>query len=481
MAIMAPTSYRVVVIGAGVSGLTAARQLIQSTLLQSHELCVLEATSRVGGRVQSVTFGQQKPITIEVGAAWIHGASDENPFYRDLILPAKIACKPISARNPWLHPASCDNFQLFFDHEQLAADQVEYTWQLCELLLLTLQRYATSGDAEVAGRFADKSLADIVKILSREVQSDALNQELVDLVAQKEQGAHSLEYCVRLTECWMGSTADSLQLDDFEEVDLLGDDPGAHSVIPYGMEQVISHLREPLGDGIIQTDAAVDVVEYTADGATLKLHDGRIIQTDFVIVTCPLGALKEKKLRFEPELPLEKQQAIQRSSMGQYMKVLVEFPHVFWPEDAKFFGQLAPSNDETGVEFPLFFNYHSAKGAPVLEGVMFGDVALRASEWEDEAIVKKFVHQLQRVFGDKVPQPVSQLITRWNKHPWTVGAYSCLTLESSTDDPEVLRQTVAGRVLFAGEATNYRYQGALQAAYLSGLVAVDELETLITG
>jgi hypothetical protein len=57
---------------------------------------------------------------------------------------------------------------------------------------------------------------------------------------------------------------------------------------------------------------------------------------------------------------------------------------------------------------------------------------------------------------------------RWDQDAWAHGAYSCLTVESSEDDPETLREPVDGSVFFAGEATIYKYQGALQAAYLSG-------------
>lgn len=67
-------------------------------------------------------------------------------------------------------------------------------------------------------------------------------------------------------------------------------------------------------------------------------------------------------------------------------------------------------------------------------------------------------------------------MTRWEQDPFAHGAYSCLTVESSDEDPESLRQAVGGNVLFAGEATIYKYQGALQAAHVSGLEAVNDLE-----
>lgn len=69
-------------------------------------------------------------------------------------------------------------------------------------------------------------------------------------------------------------------------------------------------------------------------------------------------------------------------------------------------------------------------------------------------------------------------MNRWDQDPFAHGAYSCLTVDSSDEDPETLRQAVGNNVLFAGEATIYKYQGALQAAYLSGLEAVNDLERL---
>lgn len=56
-----------------------------------------------------------------------------------------------------------------------------------------------------------------------------------------------------------------------------------------------------------------------------------------------------------------------------------------------------------------------------------------------------------------------------------MGAYSCVTARNSHEDPDLLKQTVANRVLFAGEAVDPKYQGALQAAYFSGLEAAAEL------
>uniref|UniRef100_A0A9L0SCH0 Spermine oxidase n=1 Tax=Equus caballus TaxID=9796 RepID=A0A9L0SCH0_HORSE len=65
---------RVVVIGAGLAGLAAAKALLEQGFT---DVTVLEASSRIGGRVQSVKLGHS---TFELGATWIHG-SHGNPIY----------------------------------------------------------------------------------------------------------------------------------------------------------------------------------------------------------------------------------------------------------------------------------------------------------------------------------------------------------------------------------------------------------------
>lgn len=191
------------------------------------------------------------------------------------------------------------------------------------------------------------------------------------------------------------------------------------------MERFVDALAEPVR-AAIQTNACVTSITYSDEndarataGVTLECSDGRTIHADYVIVTAALGLLKARKLAFSPALPPSKQVAIDRSSMGQYMKVLVQFPDVFWPRDAKFIGQLSRptssnDDDDDALFFPLMFNYYAAKSVPVLEGVLVGksaaDVSRRLS---DDAIVAAFVKQLQRSFGAAVPTPVGHFITRF--------------------------------------------------------------------
>ncbi|ETN21232.1 hypothetical protein PPTG_01485 [Phytophthora nicotianae INRA-310] len=463
------SSYRVVVVGAGMAGVSVANALLVSNEFAASDVCVLEAQSRIGGRIRTQPFSDSLPVNVEVGAAWIHG-TEGNPF-TDMAKKFGIVFKEVAPRNPWLHPGACKNFLFFDGDKQLPQEQVDETWQWQDLLMHKLQDLATSPNAV---DHQDKALSAIVDHL---VASD---EELGE--AMKAPNARArLDMCLKLIEVWMGVNDDEVQLDDFTDIELIGDDAGAHCIVPAGMEHFIDHLAEPVKESI-HTNVVVTSINYEdKDGVVIECSDGRRVSADHVVVTSSLGFLKSGKLHFQPELPAAKLGAIERSKMGQYMKILVEFPEIFWPENSTFIAQIknsSVSSDATDrrIYFPVVFNYQFAKGVPIIEGVLVGENASKISAtFTEEEIAHALFLQLQETFGPNIPRPVNHFITRWDQDPWSIGAYSSLTVDSTDEDPAILRQTVANRVLFAGEATDYKYQGALQAAYLSGLKAAAEI------
>lgn len=107
--------------------------------------------------------------------------------------------------------------------------------------------------------------------------------------------------------------------------------------------------------------------------------------------------------------------------MGLYVKVLLQFPSVFWPEDAALIGQIdensagaSAAGSNQRVYFPTLINYHYAKGYPVLESQLVGDQAARAlATMTDEEIAHALFLQLQNTFGSDIPSPVGHFLTRY--------------------------------------------------------------------
>ncbi|OWZ17781.1 Oxidase [Phytophthora megakarya] len=452
-------TYRVVVVGAGMAGVATANALATSGHFSVHDICVLEAQPRIGGRIHTQTFSNELPVKVEMGAAWIHGV-EGNPMV-DLAKKFGIELKEISARNPWLHPSSCPGFVIYDGNCRLSEGEVKETWRWQDLLLHKLQKLALSG--EVEGHALD---ATVHQLLLEDV-------ELCEIIASSTNARKRVALCLHLVETWMGSASDEMQIDAFGEIDLMGDDPGAHCMVPVGMESFIDQLSVPV-KSVIRTNACVASINYEdVNGVTVECTDGSKVKADRVVVTCSLGFLKSGKLHFHPELPLPKANAISRSQMGQCMKVMVQFPVVFWPKNASFISQISDTSNDDGnkvhrIYFPVIFSYYAVKGVPILEGDLIGDKVKEISALSDDEIVRALYLQLQDTFGHEIPEPVGQFITRWDQDEWARGAYSTVTVDSTYEDPDLLRQSEADRLYFAGEATNYEYQGALQAAYLSG-------------
>jgi monoamine oxidase len=191
--------------------------------------------------------------------------------------------------------------------------------------------------------------------------------------------------------------------------------------VPGGMQQFVDGLAKPV-EYCIRTNTCVTSINYVnKDKIVVETSSGEAFEAEYVVVTSSLGYLKSKQLKFEPELPADKISAIDRSTMGLYVKVLLQFPSVFWPEDAALIGQIdektagmsAASSDQH-VYFPTLINYHYAKGYPVLESQLVGDQAARAlATMTDEEIAHALFLQLQNTFGADIPSPVGHFLTRY--------------------------------------------------------------------
>nr|GMC92405.1 lysine-specific histone demethylase 1 homolog 2-like [Ipomoea batatas] len=198
---------------------------------------------------------------------------------------------------------------------------------------------------------------------------------------------------------------------------------------------------------------------------------GQVFQADMILCTVPLGVLKRKSIRFEPELPDKKLAAIERLGFGLLNKVAMVFPFVFWGEDLDTFGRLNQYSHRRG-EFFLFYSYHTVSGGPVLVALVAGDAAQFFESTEPSTLVHHVMSILKGIYGPKginVPDPVQSICTRWGNDPFSFGSYSHVRVRSSGSDYDALAESVDGRLFFAGEATIRQHPATMHGAYLSGL------------
>ncbi len=76
---------------------------------------------------------------------------------------------------------------------------------------------------------------------------------------------------------------------------------------------------------------------------------------------------------------------------------------------------------------------------------------------------------LRAVQGGPIPKPTRVVITRWGRDPFTRGSYSYIKIGSSPADQDALAAPVAGRLLFAGEASSAARFGYADGAFSTGI------------
>jgi len=419
---------KVLVVGAGMAGLAAAKQLA----LAGHEVVVLEARERLGGRIWTNRKWADAPM--DLGASWIH-MMDGNPL--------TALAKQAGART---FVTSYDS-AIFYNTDGKPASEA-------------LQTEMAQLDDKIANILAEAQNADDDQSVRKTVQ-DALGWD--HLGQTEKQKANFVLNSVYEQE-YAGS-ADALStywFDDDEEYD--GDDglfPGGYSA-----------LTDFLARGVrIEKQQVVKEVTWSATGAVSITTDKTTFSGDRAVITLPLGVLKNGGIKFTPGLPQNKRNAISSLGMGFFNKCFLRFPRVFWPANYDWL-EYVPARQGEWVEW---LNVARVGQKPILLGFNAADFGKEIESWTDAKIVDSAMQTLRGIFGAGIPDPTDFQLTRWGADPFAMGSYSFNALGSAPKMRDALAQPVDQRIFFAGEATSRQYFATVHGAYLSGLRAAKEI------
>jgi len=421
---VADTQDRIVIVGAGVAGLSAAADLRARGY---QHVILLEARERIGGRIWTDSMGAAlgKDIPIDLGASWIHGI-DGNPITE------------IADQQGFDYRITDDDKSILYDSQgHLKPDR--------RALSRHFFAYARTRpddplqevlDAYVVAEKPDSPTRAYLRYLLSSVVEHELARSIKDVSLKS------------LTE-----------LDGFD---------GPDAILNRGYSQITDHLAKGLD---IRLNSPVSQIEYGEGGVRLMVQDGSVYQADKVIVTVPLGVLKKKLIRFIPELPPEKQQVIHTLGMGVLNKAYLLFDHVFWEKGAEFIGFIS----EKDGEWTESLNLYPYTGAPLLLMFNAGEFGAAIEALSDEELTAEAMKILKRLYGPDIPKPVEVVITRWNSDQWSYGSYSYVPAGASYQLYRKLGEPVGEYLFFAGEATHEAYPATVHGAYLSGQRAAAEV------
>ncbi|KAL7536166.1 hypothetical protein ACHAWF_005382 [Thalassiosira exigua] len=225
-------------------------------------------------------------------------------------------------------------------------------------------------------------------------------------------------------------------------------------------------------DADIRTNSTVTGVHEVDNGVVVTYEQNgelRAVGASTVLVTVSLGVLKAGTIDFSPPLPHWKRNAIDNMGFGTLNKVILYWKHerdVVWPEDSYWVELITPEDDTSG-KWTNFFNPTKLKGVPCLEGWIGGEEATTAEELTEEEILKDVMASLRSMFPT-IRDPDEYFVTRWGRDERFRGSYSyAVAGRNHTQDRADLQKRV-GRVWFAGEAAASSWSGTTGGAWITG-------------
>lgn len=410
---------RVVVVGAGVAGLSAARVLAR----EGFRVTVLEGRQRVGGRVWT---DRSLGMPIELGAGWIHGPKG-NPI---TALAREIGAATFATLDSSTTLFAADGKKLSLAESDAELDRIN----------AMLEKFAR-GSADIS----------VLEAIQRQAP-----EMLKNPIARYELGSD--------TEFDYGAPLDKLSALYMDGGD---DHYGDDVILPGGYDQIPKYLARGLN---IKLGHKVSQIELSRDECRVTTAQG-VFPADYVVLAVPLGVLKKGVIRFQPALPQRLVDSVRKIGMGLVNRVSLLFDRPFWDPKVQFYGF---QTREMG-QYPFHVNARTYGSKNVLTTFALGSYALEHERLSNAEIQARVLDVLKIGFGSKLPRPTKVLTTRWSQDPFTFGSYSYGALGSTFEDYKQFTHPVNDQLYFAGEHTISKYRATVHGAYLSGKRAAKQI------
>ncbi len=402
-----PTAPDVVVIGAGAAGIAAARALIAA----GRSVIVIEAADRIGGRAfcESATFSQP----FDHGCSWLQG-------------PASL---------PHLDLARARGFGLV---EAGSAGEALYSGM----------RRATAAERRAYERSWDRIEAALEAAEGRDVAASTVIPA-------------ALPYSAAV-QSWIGPMDHGVDFADLSTADF---NAYAELEADYLVREGMGTLVALLGDGLpLRLATAATHIDWSGAGVRVETTAGTLAASA-CIVTVSTGVLASGAIRFTPDLPTDRQEALADVPMGLLEKVGLMFDGArFGLSDNGILTQLydgpVPAPACQFLTFPTGHDYVVG-----FVGGSFGwDLAAEGPEAAIDFALGEFV---RAVGSDARRHFRGGHFSGWGRNPLTLGAYSAAR-PGRHASRATLGQPLGDRVFFAGEAVAGDHIALMSGAHLSG-------------
>jgi monoamine oxidase len=421
----------VLVIGAGMAGLTAARALAEAGV----RVLVLEAQNRVGGRILTERIGDQ---VIELGAEFVHGRPPE------LLALIEEAGLTLTER---------DGAMLSFEDGRLTGSGEEESDDLFSPL-------------EALENLAGPDLS-FAEFLEREELAHLSAEDRFALIGYVE-GFNAADHRT-ISAISLGAQQ---KAEDAMEGDRAFHVVGGYDQLPEYLARCIEH-----SGGALRADTRVQRIDWRPGRVAVTTNQGSF-SARRAVVTLPLGVLQSGRVVFEPAPGAILEQA-RRLHMGQVSRITLHLRERFWET-------LPPQPELSQLSFlftrggmpSVWWTTHPAPGR-TLTGWTGGPRSAKLLGLSAEALGRLACDRLAEVFGLDTAYVREQMLGcsthNWQADPNALGAYSYIGV-GGMDAPARMAEPVAETLYFAGEHTDTTGQwGTVHAAMRSGLRAARQV------
>jgi len=526
--------YDAIIVGAGLAGLTAAKEL------ESHHrsVLILESNDRIGGRAYVGQVGPQK-TPIDYGGAWLHDAP-QNPL-TNLVDRAKFDRTrshldvPFYIGSSEATPNDMERFEKAHSQFEDAMEQAQVDQRVLADRLCDSWSFYTKQSSEVRAKLICSDIKKTIPTITPQ-DSDNLCRQLSAAAISRPQFCRTAnaqlnivgDTATNFVPCDpefeqilpllisnagpLESSAELRQTSAFDSAAFLaGDDDFVNQGFGTFVEAFGKDVPVCLNSPVTKIKVSNQSVEVTVGN--------RVYTASTALITVSVGVLQSKKIDFEPPLPARKLTAIDHLKMGNMQKIIIPFTSdVFFnrdtppkrlesnswvlyedvpPPDAVAFanrqhlplpgGKLVMALVIKPLDTNIAVGFFGGTWAQALEQQCKGKVAgsgKQSTSHCDDLSVEITRSALSNIIGQqKVDDAIETNdihVTHWSLDATSYGAYSAPE-PGNWDKHAVLAEPVADakgndRLFFAGEATAIaKYNGSYPGAYRSGLEAADKI------
>jgi monoamine oxidase len=447
--VAAGTTSKVLIVGAGIAGLTAAYRLHQAGV----GVEIVEARNHIGGRIRSLDNAAGTSTTVELGGEFIDSAHQNIQALAaelNLMLTDLYAADRGLIEDTW-----------YFEGRKISLEQIVQDFiPLAPIIEEDAATIATNLESPAAIQLDQTS---ITQYLAQKPISPTL-RELIATAYTVEYGREAAEQS-SLNLIYLIST-------NIEDFSIYGNSDERYQIVG-GNQQLLQRLAQPLAN-FIETGTELEAIHNLPDGryrASFRAGT-RAFERNYerVLLTIPFSVLRT--VRLAVDLPPAKRQVIDGLCYGTNSKLITAYKQRVWRDR---YQSTASVFTDLGFQNTWEPTRYTPGNSGLITNFCGGRYGVEIGRGTIQAQAQNFYRQIEQVFPGVYNQRTGEAIRAyWTGEPYNAGSYAVYLVGQWSQFYGKEGERV-GNLLFAGEHCSLEYQGYMEGGCETGEIAAQKI------